>query len=233
MSYETLGVVVLAAGRGKRMGKPIPKAYLPLQGKPILYYCLERLCKSSLVSEIVVVVHPDDRSLLQSQITEAFPLRKELKVALGGEQRQDSSRAGVQATYSRWIAVHDGVRPFFSLQLLEAVFAAARVHRAVIPALPLRETVHSVDPEGFIVSQGSRQMLHLAQTPQCFERELLEHSLNEAHRQRRYFTDEAGAVLAMGGVRAKIVPGEPQNIKITTPWELKMAEALLEKGLAP
>lgn len=213
------------------MGMSIPKAYLPLQGKPILHYSLEKLSKSSLVTEIVIVVHPEDRELLQSQVLDVFPSNKQLQVVFGGERRQDSSRAGVQATLAKWVAVHDGVRPFFSQSLLELVFSAAQVHRGAIPALPIPETVKSVDNEDFVAGEVSREMLHLAQTPQCFERELLQRSLEAAHQQKRYFTDEAGAVLAMSGVRAKIVSGEGQNIKITTPWDLKLAEALLEKGL--
>jgi len=213
------------------MGRPIPKAYLLLRGKPILYYSLEKFSTSSLVSEIVVVIHSEDRPLLQSNVLDAYSFEKELRVVLGGEHRQDSSLAGVQATRSRWVAVHDGARPFVSLQLLEAVFEAARTHRAALPTLPIQETVKSVDSERLIAGEVSREMLSFAQTPQCFERELLQRSLEAAHQQKRYFTDEAGAVLAMSGVRAKIVPGEGQNIKITTPWDLQLAEALLEKGL--
>lgn len=213
------------------MGASLPKPYLLLQKKPILWYSLEKFSKSPLVEEIVVVIHPEDRSLLESCVLEAYAFEKEIRVGLGGKHRQDSSRAGVREIHSHWVAVHDGVRPFFSLKLLEAVFEAALSHRAAIPAIAVGETVKSADAEGFAAADLNRERLYLAQTPQCFERSLLERSLEAAHKQKRYFTDEAGVVCAMSGVRAKIVPGEAQNIKITTPWDLKLAEALLQAGL--
>ncbi len=230
MKPETLGVVVLAAGRGERMGASIPKAYLPLCGKPILWYSLDKLSSCSYISEIAVVIHPEDRPLLR-KILDAFSFEKKIQVTLGGEHRQDSSHAGVRAVRSKWVAVHDGARPLFSLELLKAVFDAARAYRAAVPALRVHETVKSIDSKGFAVGEVDREMLYLAQTPQCFERDLLGYALDEAHKQGRYFTDEAGAVSAMSGVRAKIVPGEAQNIKITTPWDLKLAEAILKRGL--
>jgi len=230
MEHRSLGVVVLAAGRGRRMETSIPKPYLPLRGKPILVYSLEKFSRSPLVSEVVVVIHPDDRKLLQAEILDEYPYSG-IKVVIGGERRQDSALAGVRAVRSEWVAVHDGARPLFSLGLFERVFEAASLHRAAIPAIPVQETLKAVGPEGYVLGEADRERLHLVQTPQCFERPLLEHSLKSAHKRRRYFTDEAGAVLAMGGVRPKVVPGEVQNIKITTPADLKWAEALLEAGL--
>ena len=214
------------------MGRPIPKAYLHLHSKPILWYSLDKFSSCSYISEIVVVIHPEDRPLLK-KILDAFSFEKEIQVTLGGEHRQDSARAGVQAIRSKWVAVHDGVRPLFTEKLLGAVFEAARVHRAVIPAIRIQETVKSIDADGFALGEVDRDGLTLAQTPQCFEHELLIRSLDEACQQKRYFTDEAGAVLAMSGVRPKIIPGEQQNLKITTPWDLKLAEALLETTLIP
>lgn len=214
------------------MGASVPKAYLPLCGKPILWYSLDRFSKDSLVSEIVVVINSDDDSLLQANVLGAYSFEKEIRVVEGGEHRQESSHAGVRAARSKWVAVHDGARPLFSLELLKAVFEVARAYRAAVPALRVHETVKSVDSEGFAVDEVDRETLYLAQTPQCFERDLLVQALDEAHQQGRYFTDEAGAVLAMSGVRSKIVPGEEQNIKITTPWDLRLVEALLEKDLA-
>jgi len=213
------------------MGTPVPKPYLLLGGKPILSYSIEKFSQSPLISEIVLVIHPDDRKRLEG-LLKGYAAPPEIEVVLGGEHRQESALVGVRAIRSRWVAVHDGARPLFTLGLLERVFEAARRHRAALPALPVQETVKTVDPEGYVLGEVEREPLRLARTPQCFERELLLRSLQEAQKKQRRFTDEAGAVLAMGGVRARVVPGEVQNIKITRPEDLRLAEALLEAGLA-
>jgi len=223
-----LGAVVLAAGRGERMRAPLPKPYLTLRGRPIIWYSLEKFSRSPLVEEIVVVIHPDDRELLRSQV-DFRSFEKEIRVVFGGGRRQDSARAGVREISCGWVAVHDAARPLFSPALLERVFEAARLHRAALPAAAVRETVKSVDERGFVLSDIDREGLRLAQTPQCFERALLAGALEEACKVGLYFTDEAGAVLAMSGVRPFAVEGEEQNIKITTPEDLKLAEALLEQ----
>ncbi len=234
MKGEALGVILLAAGRGTRMERPIPKAYLRLRGKAILAYSLEKVSRCEPVSEIVVVIHPEDHQRLHSEVLDLFPVDadKDLKIVYGGEHRQGSALAGVRACRSPWVAVHDAARPFFSLGLLEAVFEAARTDRAAIPVIPVRESVKSVGEDGFILGDVERDALRLAQTPQCFERSLLARALEDAETRGRYFTDEAGAVLAMSGVHPRVIDGEGRNIKITTPWDLELAEALLEAGLA-
>jgi 2-C-methyl-D-erythritol 4-phosphate cytidylyltransferase len=235
MKSEVLGVILLAAGRGTRMRSPIPKAYLSLRGRPLLAYSLEKILRCEFVSEIVVVIRPEDRERLQSDVLHALPVdanNKALKIAHGGEHRQDSALAGVRASRSPWAAVHDAARPFFSRELLKRVFEAARSDRAAIPAVPVKDSVKSVGENGFVLADVERNVLRLAQTPQCFERSLLERALEDAANQGRYFTDEAGAVLAMSSIRPRVIDGEERNIKITTPWDLRLAEALLEAGLA-
>ncbi len=232
MGLRALSAVVLAAGRGRRMEHPVPKVYLPLGGRPLLSYALEAFARCEPVEEIVVVIRPEDEGRLRSEVLDALPVAlKTLKVVPGGERRQDSARAGVRAARGPWVAVHDGARPFVSLGLIEALFEAARAHRAAIPVLPLHESVHALDQEGFVARTLERAGLHLAQTPQCFERLLLERALEKAEERGLAFTDEAAAVFAMEGVRAFAVPGEPQNLKVTTPWDLRLAEALLKAGL--
>lgn len=232
MKSEALGVILLAAGRGTRLERPIPKAYLPLRGKPLALYSLEKLVACPFVTEIVVVIHPDDEGLFRTAIQERFPSRAELilKVVHGGQRRQDSALAGVRACLSPWAVVHDAARPFFSRELLKRVFEAARADRAAIPAIPVKDSVKSVGEDGFVLADVEREPLRLVQTPQCFERGLLERALEDAATQNRYFTDEAGAVVAMSGIRPRVIDGEEQNIKITTPWDLRLAEALLAAG---
>lgn len=231
MREGDVGVVLLAAGRGLRMGADTPKAYLSLGGKPILQYGLETFDASSLVSEIVLVIHPDDQRRLEGELLDAYEPECRLKIVYGGEHRQDSTQAGVRAVRSPWVAVHDAVRPFVSDALFASVAEAAETYRAAVPAMSIPETVKSIDDDSFALGDVDRATLQLAQTPQCFEQLLLDRSLDDAERQGRYFTDEAGVVLATSGIKSRVVPGETTNVKITTPQDLALAEAMLDAGL--
>ncbi|MFN4218648.1 MAG: 2-C-methyl-D-erythritol 4-phosphate cytidylyltransferase [Candidatus Bipolaricaulia bacterium] len=218
-----ISAVVLAAGRGTRLGAPQPKAYLPLHNKPILLYSLGTLSRCDLISELIVVIHPDDTERVR-RVLEG--LHKPVRVVFGGSQRQDSSRAGVRAACGDFVLIHDAARPFVSIGLIERVIAAMKSHRAAVPVVPISESVKRVS-EDFIVADLERSELFGAQTPQGFERKLVLDALERACAQGRYFTDEASALLAMSGVRAKAVPGDEHNIKITTARDLQLAECLL------
>ncbi|MFQ6034213.1 MAG: 2-C-methyl-D-erythritol 4-phosphate cytidylyltransferase [Candidatus Bipolaricaulia bacterium] len=222
-----VGAVVLAAGRSERMGWSKP--YLPLNGKPVLLHSLERFDRSPLIDELVIVVREGEEGRLREEVLDRYRFRKEIKVVIGGRERQDSALAGVRALSARLdlVLIHDGARPFFSDGLLENLIEAAAEHGAAVPGLPARETIRGFDEEGFSIEELDRARLFRVQTPQCFSYKLLRRSLEEATAQGRYFTDDAGAVAAFSGVRAKLVPGEERNIKITTPLDLELAEALV------
>lgn len=225
-----VGAVVLAAGASRRIGQSKP--FLSLAGKPLILHSLERLARSQLVEELVVVIREDERERLEREVLARYPLPREVKVALGGRERQDSALAGVRALAegTELVLVHDGARPFFSEELLERLIEAAKEHGAAVPAIPVKETVRGFDEAGFAEIELDRGRLFQVQTPQCFSYELLRRSLEEATAQGRYFTDDAGAVAAITGVRAKLVPGEERNIKITIPLDLQFAAALARLG---
>ncbi len=231
MREGDVGAVLLAAGRGLRMGADTPKAYLSLGEKPMLQHSLETFDASSLIGEIVVVIHPDDQALLDGDVLGRHAPESHLKVIYGGAHRQESVQAGVRAVRSPWVAVHDTARPFVSDALLASVIEAAETYRAGLPAVPISDTVKTVDDDGFALGDVDREALHLAQTPQCFEQLLLDRSLDDAERAGRTFTDESGVVLAMSGIKSRIVPGEATNLKVTTPRDLALAEAMLHAGL--
>ncbi|MCX8103108.1 MAG: 2-C-methyl-D-erythritol 4-phosphate cytidylyltransferase [Candidatus Bipolaricaulota bacterium] len=218
-----VSAIVLAAGRGTRLGAAEPKAYLPLRGKPIVLYSLETLSQSDLISELIVVIHPDDSEKARAVLEN---LSKPVRVVFGGTQRQDSALAGVRAASGNFVLVHDAARPLVSLGLIERVITEMKAHGAAVPVVPIADSVKRV-AEDFIVADVDRSELFCAQTPQGFERRLLLDALERACAQGRSFTDEASVLLAMSGVRAKIVPGEAQNIKITTQTDLEIAECLL------
>jgi len=226
--------VVLAAGRGERLQSPVPKAYVPLGGKPLMLYSLEAFARFPPLGEIVVVIHPEDEGLFRARVQPLLELSQdvELRVVCGGEHRQDSALAGVRASRSPWVAVHDAARPFFSRELLTALWEAAREEGGAVPVLPVRESLHERG-DRCLARPLDRERLLRAQTPQLFARELLLRALEEARRRGERFTDEAGAVLALTACRPRAVPGEEFNLKITTPWDRKAAEAWLAAGLLP
>jgi len=218
-----ISAILLAAGRGTRLGASHPKAYLPLRGRPILLYSLEAFSRCPLISELVVVIHPDDTERAR-HVLKVF--EKPVRVVYGGAQRQDSALAGVRAASGDFVMVHDAARPLVSLGLIERVIAAMKTHGAAVPALPVTDSLKRVS-EDLIIADIDRAELFSAQTPQGFERKLLLEALERACAQGRYFTDEASVLLAMSNVRAKVVPGEVQNIKITTEADLRLAERLV------
>jgi 2-C-methyl-D-erythritol 4-phosphate cytidylyltransferase len=228
MKNNSLGAVILAAGRGARMGQVTPKAFLLIDHKPVLFYSIDLFAHVDYVSEIVVVVHPEDRRHLEDEILSNLSIQKRIHVAEGGAERQDSSLSGVRATTSPWVAVHDAARPLFTPQILDRVYRAAQEAQAAIPTLLVSDSLRFVSKESLITTDVNRENLHLVQTPQCFERGLLLRSLEQVCAERKYFSDEAGAVLAISGVRARAVPGERANLKITLPEDLEWAEALLK-----
>jgi 2-C-methyl-D-erythritol 4-phosphate cytidylyltransferase len=220
---DSISAIVLAAGRGTRLGASEPKAYLPLRGKSIILYSLETFSQCSLISELIVVIHPDDTERAR-HVWKA--LEKPVRVVYGGAQRQDSALAGVRAASGDFVLVHDAARPLVSRKLVERVIAATKAHGAAVPALPVTDSLKRVSGD-FIIADIDRAELFSAQTPQGFERKLLLEALERACAQERYFTDEASALLAISNVRAQIVPGEVQNIKITTEADWQLAERLV------
>lgn len=224
--HPRTGAVILAAGKGQRMDKRRNKPYLKIKGKPILCYSLERFDRCELIDEMVTVVNEDDLEIFKDEILDRYKFDKEVKVTIGGERRQDSARAGVGAIEPELILVHDGVRPFFSLNLVERLIETAKEHGAAICGVKVKQTIKSAGEGGFIAEELDRERLYEIQTPQCFSYSLLRYAVDEATKRGKYFTDDAGAVAYITGVKAKIVPGEEQNIKITTPLDLKLTELI-------
>lgn len=221
MGAIAISAVIVAAGRGQRLGTSLPKAYVPLKGKPIIEYPLELFARCEQISEVIVVIHPDDEALFRK-----LSLSGAVQRVYGGRHRQDSVLAGVRAASGKYVLIHDAARPCMSLSLIERVIETMKEHGAAVPVVPITESVKRVLGDQ-IVSDEDRSLLFCAQTPQGFARTLLLEALERACAQGRYFADEAGAVLVMSGVQPWIVLGETRNIKITTEADLELAECLL------
>lgn len=220
--------IITAAGFGKRMGTDKPKQYLELQGKPILCHTLEKFQKAAFIDGIILVTDHGSISFVRDKILKDFPCPKVKWIVSGGTKRQDSVNLGLKAVPlgAEVVCVHDSVRPFITPKLINKNVEEARSHGACIVAIPVKDTVKRVDHEGRIVETVERAGLWLAQTPQTFRYDVLESAMNQAMTEGFYGTDEAMLVERYGH-EVCILPGNERNIKITTPEDLVIANAIL------
>jgi 2-C-methyl-D-erythritol 4-phosphate cytidylyltransferase len=215
-------VLVVAAGAGKRFGER--KQFAFLRGKPVLEWTLERFQAHGEVDAVVLVL-PDEQDLKHYRMR----YDKIVDIVRGGERRQDSVWQGfrlLRAAAGEVVLVHDGARPLVAADLVSRVIAAARADGAAVPVLPVEETIKEVQ-DGHVVRTVDRSRLARSQTPQGFRYEVLKKALEEARRDRFHGTDEA-MLAEWAGIPVSTVPGDPRNIKITTPVDLKIAEGLLD-----
>jgi len=220
-SDVNVGAVIVAAGRGTRM-EGVDKLLAPLAGRPLLAHTLAAFQDCEAVQRVALVMAAD-RLVEGRDLVRAHALDKVTAVCEGGERRQDSVRAGLEALGPcEWAVVHDGARPLVTPQVIEDGLAAARETGAAICAVPLSDTIKQVAASGEVERTVDREGLWLVQTPQVFRYDLL----LEAHRRAGIeATDDAALVEAMGG-RVRVYMGSPRNIKVTTPEDLALAEAL-------
>ncbi|MCR8645822.1 2-C-methyl-D-erythritol 4-phosphate cytidylyltransferase [Paenibacillus sp. N1-5-1-14] len=224
-----LGIVVVAAGRGSRMGTAESKQYLLLGGKPILVHTLMRLNQMKAIDSIVLVVGQEDVARCQTYIQQ-YGLTKlsHEHVIAGGSERQHSVRAGLDHLPSDvdWALVHDGVRPFVAEEHIEACWQEAMKHEAAVLAVPVKDTIKVVNEQGGIQSTPDRRSLWAIQTPQAFRLSLLKEAHRLAFEDHFVGTDDAMLVERLG-VTVQVVESDYYNIKITTPEDLPWAEWIL------
>lgn len=226
---RTVGAVILAAGRSSRMGRGVNKVYREILGKPVLTYSIESFLESGIVDEVVLVFNEGEESLLDERALGSLDYDlSDLKVKCvpGGERRQDSSRAGVSASETNYVCIHDGARPNFSPDLIVRLLDATIEHGAAFPGIKPVDTIRAND-QGYAGRTIDRNSYVRVQTPQCFEKELLLDAIAEAVESNRYFTDDAGIVMELGGVKPRVVEGDRTNLKITTPEDTRLIEVLM------
>jgi 2-C-methyl-D-erythritol 4-phosphate cytidylyltransferase / 2-C-methyl-D-erythritol 2,4-cyclodiphosphate synthase len=219
--------VIVAAGTSRRMGQD--KLLAPLLGRPLLAWALEALAAATSVRQLVVVVAPERVAEMAAR---PWLRATGARVVAGGARRQASVAAGLAEAEAEIALIHDGARPLVSSDLVDRVAASARAHGAAVPVLPVAETLKRLD-EGRVTGTVSRAGLAAAQTPQGARLDLLRAALTAtgaAAPTAPEYTDEA-AILEAHGVSVVAVPGEPHNLKVTTPGDLRLAEALLAARL--
>lgn len=210
------------------MGGSIPKQFLSLGGEPLIIQSLRALQAAAVVDQIILAVPSADIEYCQHEIVLQHRFTKVTKVVAGGAERQDSVRHALAEVPpdTEIVLVHDAVRPFLTQRMIGEVVAAARKHGAAIVALPMRDTVKQVGPDGMIERTVDRAPLWLAQTPQAFRRDWIETAHRKAQAEGVRATDDAFLVEWIGHAVA-VVEGSGENIKVTRPEDLVIGEAIL------
>ena len=218
-------VVIVAGGKGLRMGADVPKQFLLFGGKPVLMHTIERFHAFDAQLQIILVLPPDQQGYWH-ELCLAHHFKLPYLLADGGATRFESVRNGlalIPNDAQGVVAVHDGVRPMVSVKVIERCFAMACKALAVIPVTPVVETLRQIMPDG--VSQTvNRDAYRLVQTPQTFDLQLLKQAYQQPYSTA--FTDDASVVEALG-MQITMVEGNKENIKITTPFDLDVCERLL------
>lgn len=236
MGRDGVGVVIPAAGRGERLKSRLHKPFVPLANRPLISHTLAAFQRVSAVSAIVLVARPEDHLRLQ-QLVRRTRLTKVRAIVAGGPSRAASVSRGVAALPAglRWILVHDAARPCVTPTLITAVIQHAKRHGAVACGLRSSVTVKAVDDQDRVRLTLDRESLWLIQTPQAFCREWFAEALSRlnghAYRQAGtldQFPDDA-AILEWAGYPVRMIKGDPLNIKVTTPEDLRLASAILSK----
>lgn len=237
MAEGKFAAVVLSAGRGKRMNSTVPKQYLILEGKPVLYYSLLAF-ERSMAEEVILVTGEADIAYCKKEIIEKYGLRKVKAVVAGGKERYHSVFCGLKALQdinsgSQYVMIHDGARPLVDQEILARCAKAAEEYQACAAAVPAKDTVKIADDNQFALQTPERSRVWMVQTPQVFARDMIYHAYQEIiERESRGevlgITDDAMVVETVTEYKVKMVEGSYENIKITTPEDLKTAEVFLK-----
>lgn len=223
--------IVLAAGKGSRMQSAVPKQYLELCGKPVLYYSLAAF-EESFIDEIILVAGKDDISYCKEQIVERYGFQKVTKIIAGGTERYLSVYQGLLAAEEAdYVYIHDGARPFVDAVILSDAKACVEQYQACVAGMPVKDTIKIVDAEDFAKETPERKYVWQVQTPQVFSYALVREAYDMLMEDRDAYsvTDDAMVVETMLNYPVKLFQASYKNIKITTPEDLQIAELFVQR----
>lgn len=222
--------IVLAAGRGKRMESDIPKQYLLIEGKEVLFYTL-RAFEDSEVDEVILVTGKEEIAFCENEIVKKYGFRKVSKVIAGGAERYDSVYEGIYAANDAEILlIHDGARPLVTPEIIRAVKESAIRDKNCTTGMPVKDTIKVVDPEGYATGTPDRKTLWMIHTPQGFDAAVIReaHELFRKDPNPGNITDDTMLVEKYLNLPTKMVEGSYKNIKVTTPEDILLAGVLLK-----
>ena len=228
--------IVLAAGSGKRMQSDVKKQYMELDGKPVLYYCMNVFENSPLIDEIVLVTSEEDIAYCKEEIVERFGFTKVKQIVVGGKERYNSVMNGMDAIDEcDCVLVHDGARPFVDEAMLERLIESVKENKTAVAAMPSKDTVKIVDNKNVVISTPNRSTVWNIQTPQAFDFVLIRDAYErmksrelELLRMDIKITDDAMVAENFTNAKVQLVEGSYRNIKITTPEDMMLAEMYLK-----
>ena len=226
--------IVLSAGRGTRMNSDVPKQYMELEGKPVLYYSLKAM-EDSFIDEIILVAGADDISYCKEEIVAKYNLSKVKAVVAGGKERYHSVWNGLRCVADAdYVFIHDGARPVLKEDVLLRALDGAKECDACVVGVPVKDTIKIVDEEGLVTETPPRNRMFQVQTPQVFKYPLIRSAYERLQKEETALlekgvaiTDDAMVVELLTDTKVKIVMGSYENIKITTPEDLVLARRLI------
>lgn len=243
MENKKCTAVVLAAGTGKRMQSDVAKQYLNLNGKPLLWYALHVFEESKIIDEIILVVGKGEITYCKEEIVDRFAFHKVVQIIEGGAERYLSVWEAMKVIRNQkmgsklaeeYVFIHDGARPFVTEDILQNTYKAALEYKACVAGMPVKDTIKISDADGFAIETPNRKRVWQIQTPQVFEAELiigayskLMESLEDIKAAGIEITDDAMVVEMMESRMVRLVKGSYENIKITTPEDMKIAQSLI------
>ncbi len=222
--------LIPAAGMGKRMGKAVAKQFMPLGEMPMLAHTLLMFQRASEIDEIIPILSKEDMEICLKEIIERYHVTKVKTLVVGGKERQDSVQNGLQKLEkdASIVLIHDGVRPFVTNEMIKEIVDYARKGECVTAGVPLKDTVKEVNEKGLVVRTLERSRLWAIQTPQAFPVKILRRAYKDSYKRNIYGTDDATLVERAGG-KVRVIMGSYDNIKITTPEDLLLAEEILKR----
>lgn len=232
---ENFTAIILSAGSGSRMKSDIPKQYMDIDGYPVIYYSLKAFEESD-VRSIVLVTGADDVDYCRKEIVQKYNFKKVKAIVPGGNERYDSVYEGLKAAAGAdYVMIHDGARPMITQDIIKRTISMTKEYRACVVGMPVKDTIRIIDENAFSKETPDRKTLWMMQTPQSFSYELLYRSYQTLYKDINsaknvpQITDDAMVVEYGSGVKARIIEGSYENIKITTPEDISIAKTFLKK----
>ena len=225
-----VAALIPAAGMGRRMGKAVAKQFLPLGDKPMLAHTLLAFQQAPEIDEIIPILSEEDMEHCLRDIIEQFSLSKVKTLVVGGKERQDSVYNGIRkiGKDASVLLVHDGVRPFVTAEMISECVSLAKKGENIAVGVPVKDTIKEVDDHRVIQRTLQRSRLWSIQTPQAFPIKVLQKAYEEAYRDKLHGTDDS-TLAEHAGFTVRVIMGSYENIKITTPEDLILAEEILKR----